>query len=260
MPKALKRCGEGQMHEILSGDRLRLISGETVALAEIKAPEFWPDGSPYKSWPYAAQAKAALRAATTGKTLSLFCASKRQNHQGDIVAHVRLGAAKDGSWLQHTLVQNGHAYFMPHSHRSKAADDLRTAEATARQDKKGLWAYDALSVVRADSKDLRPGWFQIIRGKVLSEKRLKGRTYLNFGDDWRKDFTVEIPKRLYRQFGAGERATADQSATRFEPVQLGFEGRQIEVRGWVEWAGGPKIIIEHAAQLSLVPDPDAQSR
>ena len=244
-PGKAKACGSGRATKILSGDRLLLKNGQTVSLAEIKAPEFWSPGAPYKSWPHSWQAKAALEAAAINSQLNLFCYRKQKNALGDLVAHIRTGT---GTWLQYELVSNGHAYFMPHHHQPVLAAQLHGAEAEARTKKRGLWAIDGLSAVQATSEQLHPGWFQIVTGKILSEKRRKNGVYLNFGDDWSRDFTIEIPKRLYRQFNAKSDGT------------LGLEGQYVEVRGWVEWAGGPKIILEYASQLTVALPVPAQSR
>jgi endonuclease YncB( thermonuclease family) len=237
-PAGLKTCGSGQVATVLSGDRVRLIDGQIILLADIKAPEYWPPGAPYKSWPYGSQSKAALKAALSDQTFSLFCASRKPNAFGDKVAHIKTAA---GQWLQRTLLAAGHAYFYPHDQRPVAPDALYRAEAEARAKTLGLWARSEYQILQASSSKLRPGWFQIITGVVLSEKRTRGGIYLNFGTDWATDFTVQIPKRLYRQFGLSAKQLP------------GFEGKTIEVRGWVEWAGGPKIILDDAAQILVLP-------
>jgi len=244
-PASLKACGGGVVATVLSGDRFRLKSGEFVTLAEVKAPEFWPPNAPYNSWPFGREAKLGLAAALKGVTLELFCAQRTKTMQGDRLAHVRLTV--DG-WLQKKLVKEGLAYYMPRGTAPKFAQELRRAEAEARAEQKGLWSYSGLSVKRADGNELRPGWFQIIVGKVVSVSKRKERAYLNFGDDWSEDFTVEIPKRLYRHFPE----TPDN--------KLGFLGKTIEVRGWVEWAGGAKIILEFADQIIIVPEGSDHSR
>ncbi len=238
LPKRLKACGSGRVKKVISGDKFQLMNGKTILLAEVKAPEYWPPGAPYRSWPYAKKSKLALAAVVENTDLYFFCARKKTTALGAQVAHVQ---TTSGLWLQHALVEGGHVYFMPHTLRPVAADPLRGAEKNARESHKGLWAIGGLSPVHANSDKLQPGWFQIIIGKVLSEKRSRSGTYLNFGKDWATDFTVQIPKRLYRQF------------TETENQSFGLEGKTIEVRGWVEWAGGPKIILEDAAQLIIIP-------
>ena len=137
---------------------------------------------------------------------------------------------------------------MPHGQRPQLASRLRAAEAEARVQGRGIWSHESLGIKRADGDGLRPGWFQIIVGNVTSEAKRKDRMYLNFGADWSLDFTIEIPKHLYRRFAE------------ITDGNDGFLGKTIEVRGWVEWAGGPKIILEFADQLIILPDGTGQSR
>lgn len=244
-PAGMKLCGTGKAAAVLSGDRFQLKDGGIVSLAEIKAPEYWPPGAPYKSWPMSLDAKTALTSMLQNETLEFFCSGKARSAEGALLAHVR---TSNGQWVQFALVKAGYAFFMPHGQRPKLASRLRTAEAAARAQRRRIWSHESLGVKTADGDGLRPGWFQIIIGNVTSEEKRKDRTYLNFGDDWSRDFTIEIPRRLYRRL------------SKITDRHDGFLGKTIEVRGWVEWAGGPKIILEFADQLTIVPDRKVQSR
>ena len=239
-PAPLKSCGTGRAAKVISGDRFRLESGKDIALAEVKVPEYWPPGAPYKSWPFGHQAKAALTRALKDTDLELFCTKRAKSAHGDLLAHVRTG---NNEWVQQAMVKAGFAYFMPHGQAPRMASELRAAEREARTERRGLWSHEGLRIKRADGEGLQPGWFQLIGGKIVSEAKRKNRMYLNFGEDWSRDFTIEIPKRLYRYL---PKITGEQDT---------FLGKTVEVRGWVEWAGGPKIILEFAEQLIVVPEP-----
>lgn len=245
MPAGVKSCGTGKVATVLSGDRFQLENGGMVSLAEVKAPEYWSPEAPHKSWPLSHDAKAALTAALKKEPLEFFCSGQAKSAQGELIAHVRTGS---GRWVQLDLVKDGFVYFMPHGQPPRLASRLRTVEAEARAGKRGIWAHESLGVKLAEGDELRPGWFQVIVGKVTSEAKRKDRMYLNFGDDWSRDFTIEIPSRLYR------------SLPEITGEQGGFFGKTVEVRGWVEWAGGPKIILEFAEQLIVMPGIKNQRR
>ena len=36
------------------------------------------------------------------------------------------------------------------------------------------------------------GTFRLVEGRVLDAARVRGTTYLNFGEDWRNDFTIAV--------------------------------------------------------------------
>ena len=86
---------------------------------------------------------------------------------------------------------------------------------------------------------------QLVEGKVLKAARIKGRVYLNFGDDWKTDFTVTIgvpARRMFREAGT-------------DPLSL--EGKRIRVRGWLKRYNGPMIAATHPEQIEVVANQDA---
>lgn len=71
--------------------------------------------------------------------------------------------------------------------------------------------------------------------------RVRGTTYLNFGADWRSDFTVMIDARARRRF---DHAGIDLDA---------LEGREVLARGWIRSRNGPMIEATHPEQLQTDP-------
>jgi hypothetical protein len=65
--------------------------------------------------------------------------------------------------------------------------------------------------------------------------------YINFGADWRKDFTVSIRRRDLRDFRKawGERLKK-------------LEGKAVRVRGWLRLRNGPMIEATHAEQIEVL--------
>jgi hypothetical protein len=69
---------------------------------------------------------------------------------------------------------------------------------------------------------------------------VRGRAYLNFGADWKQDFTVTLApavRRLFEAEGHDPRA---------------YEGRRIRVRGWLKSFNGPMIEATHPEQIELL--------
>ena len=69
----------------------------------------------------------------------------------------------------------------------------------------------------------------------VTERR--GRFYLDFGADWRRDFTVAI--------ALGDRARF--RAAGLDPA--GLEGATLRVRGWMRRLNGPMIEATHPEQI-----------
>jgi len=233
----LKPCGETVAGDAIGGARFNSAEGQIIKNALVKAPELWEPGANYASWPHAAEAKKALQEKVAGKTVTLYCEGQRTNRLGELVAHVIM---PDGGWLALELVREGHVFVFPGATRKQGLETLYTAEEEARAAKLGLWQFRNLTPVEAEGGQVKVGWFQIVRGTVKDVGSVRGTTFLNFGDDWRTDFTIEIPPLVLRQFS-----------------QLGkdpelFRGRMIEGRGWIDSKAGPRLLLQGPGQVRLL--------
>ena len=118
-------------------------------------------------------------------------------------------------------------------------------EGFARDQRRGLWADPAHAVrdTHPDALAQDIGSVQLVEGRVLEATQLRsGRIYLNFGADYRTDFTVMIE--------------ADD-APAFIEAGLGpdaLETRRIRVRGWIEDENGPMIRIDHPERIEVLVD------
>ncbi|HEY0837778.1 MAG TPA: thermonuclease family protein, partial [Azospirillum sp.] len=79
--------------------------------------------------------------------------------------------------------------------------------------------------------------FQIVEGRVHATARVRGLIYLNYGADWRADFTVRVGRDAQKAFA---RALIDP---------LSFAGCVLRVRGWIVERGGPMIEATHPEQI-----------
>jgi hypothetical protein len=75
---------------------------------------------------------------------------------------------------------------------------------------------------------------------VLRVTERRDRLYLDFGPDWRRDFTVSIAKR-------------DRAAFRAAGIDpAGLLDASVRVRGWVRVHNGPMIEATHPEQIELI--------
>jgi len=119
---------------------------------------------------------------------------------------------------------------------------LLAVEDTARRAHIGIWNNPAFAVRSpAHAAELTDG-YGIIEGKITSAAKAKGQIYLNFGPDWKTDFTVELANEAAKQLQA--RAIDWQQ----------LAGRTVRVRGWVFWRYGPAIMVTADAQIELPDD------
>ena len=212
---------------IVDGMTFKTTDGRRVRLSEVQTPS---------TEPFAAQAKSRLTALIIGKTVSLAFADSGADRHGRLLAHVFV----DGAWIQSSLLGEGLARVATRPDMHRCAPALLADEATARAAKRGLWSDAALRIRNPDKLDADIGTFQIVEGKVLSVKVSRDRTYLNFGPDYRTDFTVMVStrdrKRLLKQG--------------LDPTT--WANKTIRIRGWLSRLNGPELELTHKEQVEVL--------
>ena len=109
----------------------------------------------------------------------------------------------------------------------------------ARANRRGLWgAYEIISHTDA-SRYLNQ--IRTVRGRILSTHKSKKCVFLNFGSDYRTDFTVVIFNNVLDAF----------YDLGIDPVTA-YRGMPVEVSGRIREYNGPEIIVSHPYQISIV--------
>lgn len=238
-PLALPTMGSHLVVSVVDGDTVVLEDGREVRLTGIQAPKL-PLGRPdFPIWPLAENAKRAMETLATAQTLDLRVDGNDQDRYRRVLAHL---VRPDGVWLQGQMIEMGLARVYTFSDNRRLADALLRLEHDARQARKGIWALPYYAIRSSDPDKLSRdfGTFQVVEGKVLNVARVRNRTYVNFGDDYRTDFTLSIDRSARPLF---DEASLDLSS---------LEGRVIRVRGWVKDFNGPLIDITHPEQIEIL--------
>lgn len=240
---------EGRVASVVDGHTLTLESGESVRLIGALAPAPPPTWSGETPWRAAKRARLALEKLVAGTTVRLAIAGREQDRHGRLLAHLFLLKDGEQTWVQGEMVRNGkaRAYSLPSSRGCLRA--LQALESRAREERRGLWRDPYYSV--ADATNPKPllsrrYGFEIVEGRVVSAAQTRSWTFLNFGEDYRDDFTIAVAARDRRHFKGSD---IDLTA---------LKGRHIRVRGWIEFWNGPVIKATHPEQIELV-DPDASA-
>lgn len=231
--EALSWVGPLAVAETISGDQLRLADGRVVRLAGIRVPSGEAEGAPA----FAEQARAALTTLLDGPEVRLAVAEAPFDRYGRLVAQVE---RRDGLWVQGVLLERGLAQVHTRPGEAARADQMLAFERAARAARRGLWADAAFMAFDASAVRSEVGRFRIVYGQVLRVAPTERFIYLNFGSDWRSDFTVRIAKAL-----------ADRLASSGLEV-ASLTGRRLEIRGMVLEAGGPLIELSHPEQIQLL--------
>jgi micrococcal nuclease len=227
------------------GDTLLLTDGRTVRLMGALAPApplGWRDDKP---WPKVSEAKAALAGLAEGKDVELKFDRRHEDRHGHLLAHAFVLDGGQRIWLQDALIGQGLARAYSFPDNRLCFGELSLREAAARKAIRGLWAVSAYRVRDAvDAEDLGRlvHSYQLVEGRVAAVGEGAGRVYLNFGADWRKDFTISIERKDVAAFAA---AGIDLKA---------LAGKRVRARGWLQWRGGPEIRATHAEQIEVLED------
>lgn len=227
--------------EVIDGDTLRIeppLDGlAEVRLAGIQGIKPPLDRPPDRPWPLALEASRFLAELTEGQAIRLVPAERPVDRYGRLVAQAYLA---DGRWLQGELLGAGFARVATGLDSRERAAEMLAREAEARVARLGAWASPVYAVASPTTVRDRIGSFAVVEGEVVAARRVKDRVYMNFGQDWRDDFTVTIAAAalpLFAQAG-------------LDPLALG--GRRIRVRGWIERYNGPAVEATHPEQIEVL--------
>lgn len=233
------------MRAVIDGDTFAVdIPGhgtEIVRLAGIEAAKRPLEVPPSVPWPLEAASHAHLERLMAGQCLRFFPEPWKYDRYQRLLVHVETSS---GQWVQGEMVRAGLARVIPGLSSLATTRRLLAIENDARQQDRGLWQAPYYSVRSPEEAGDCVGTPQVVEGIVRKAARVKQNIYLNFGDDWRSDFTVVIPAQALRPFAQAG----------IELLRLG--GRRIRVRGLVQSVNGPMIEIDDPQALELVDGSD----
>lgn len=239
-PDSLPDGGRGRIGAVHDGDTIRFKDGEVdIRLVGIQAPKLPQGRRNPTAWPMADESRAALRGLLEDHAVTLRLAPTPRDRNGRILAHL---VRDDGVWIQETMLRDGWARVYTFPDNRLFARELYAAETAARNARRGLWAHPDYALRKPDPALLKAdiGSFQIVEGRIADAAKVRGRVYLNFGEDYRTDFTASIPPNVVLLF------------TKADIDPLALEGRAVRVRGYIRDFNGPSIDLTHPEQMEVL--------
>ncbi|MEQ8605024.1 MAG: thermonuclease family protein [Marivibrio sp.] len=227
----LPQSFEARVEAAIAVDRVRLAGGREFVLPHLLSPGLWRPGAIEAE----RAAAAALADRTLGATVRVDLAAAARDRYARLRGRLRLA---DGTDLAVAMLAAGRAVTLaePDAPPARLAA-LLAAEAEARAAGAGFWRDGFFRVAAAEPYDGPLDGFAIVEGVVARVGRAGRRVFLEFGADWRRDFTAGLDAGAARRF---ERAGVDLDA---------LEGRVVRVRGWVRRWNGAFLDLETPAQL-----------
>jgi micrococcal nuclease len=228
--------GRGERAEVAAAVdplTLALKGGGFVRLAGLHMPDY--DAA--EPGPHALAALGWLREHVAGQGVVLY--GQAQNRMGHRVAHVVL---PDGTWVQGALLSGGWAQVRTTHDDARLAADMLAAEGGRDGN---IWdRYPVLTPETIKENDLSD--FRVVEGVVHGAALRTNVLYVNFGPDWRTDFTIAIPDAAARR--------------RFAKAGLdpqNWAGRRVRARGWLRDYNGPYMEVDHPQAIEIIESPAA---
>jgi endonuclease YncB( thermonuclease family) len=212
---------------------IRLETGERVLLSGIEVPRAAGKSDLDPSTQEVQRALADLLKGQKVKLAAVSPPSKR----GFIRAQV---FTSGGLWVQGELVSKGLARVRTFPDQRDCAAALLAKETQARQAKRGLWSALAFTPRTPENASASVGSFQLVEGRVVETANVRGRVFLNFGPDYKTDFTLHIGPEPAKLFA--------QSGIKLETL----DGKRVRARGWVRERNGPVIDLTAPEQLEIL--------
>jgi endonuclease YncB( thermonuclease family) len=239
--------GGGVVTEINDGETLILDDGRAVRLAGVLGPKRARGGPGSEA---RVEMENAVRELTLGKKVTLHVGERKRDRYGRLLAQVKVTGAETPVWVQGKLVSDGLARVISSPDNRLCVAELLALENDARKSQNGLWRTGFFTVRHADAEDLLfrlVDGYEIVEGQVSNVTEIRGKTYINFGQNWRRDFTAFVSADSHRLFDAA------QAGREAQVVSLaGLGGRRIRVRGWMKNFNGPSITVTHPEQIEIL--------
>ncbi len=233
----MRMGGHARVVEVVDGDTVVLETGVAVRLVGIQAPKLALGREGFVDWPQAGGAQAALAAMVQDRTVALYYGGREFDRYGRALAHQ---FRDDGLWIQGEMLRLGLARVYSFRDNRARLPAMLAIEAEARARGQGVWADPYYRILNPQEAETYLDSFQLVEGLVVSAAVVNGRGYLNFGSDWRTDFTISIAPADLRDF---ESEGLD--------ITL-WEGHLIRVRGWLKSFNGAMIEATHPEQIEVI--------
>ncbi len=234
----LRRTNTQKVRNVIDPLTLVLKDNKTIRLAGIDIPDF----DVHDPGEVAASAAKILKKELEEKDINIYQTTNndlgRTNRMGHEIAHLELKNTK--IWVQGLLLQQGLARVRTTRRNPEMAEQMYALEEKARSEEKGIWGLTGFPVLNLDTAEQGVGTFQIVEGKVHAIATVKNTIYLNFGPDWRTDFTVSIKSGDLRQFSA------------IGLDRMSWRGKTIRSRGWLRSWNGPYMEIDHPQAIQIL--------
>jgi endonuclease YncB( thermonuclease family) len=253
---ALKHTKSGRIDKVIDGLTILLKDKTIIRLASLDIPDFhiWRDA------PYSIAALQLLEETLPEGTEVMVYQTRmakkgrinRMNHelahiQTKSTENIRSGEKSDPVWIQGLLLARGLARVQIAPEAPEMVAQMLNIEKQARTAQRGIWATESdYNILTPEKAADYIGEFALVEGTVEKAASVRNNVYLNFGKDWKTDFTIMITPDLRKKL----------AHRGVDP--LGLARQRLRVRGWIREYNGPLIELDTPEHLEILPDKPLQ--
>lgn len=224
---------------VYDGDTFTTTDNKKIRLLNINTTETAKKNK--SSEKYSVEAKNKLKELIDNKEITLTYDKEKKDKYNRYLAYVYL---KDGTFVNAEMLKSGLAHLYSFPNNIAKYEELKKAENIARNQNLNLWSDTRWQVQNANSQKpiekFRFGKYQMFKGKILNLVQVNDKIYLNFGNNWRTDFSVEIKTKDLKYFN-------------FNPLEY-YKNKTVIVRGILIPVNGGLINVTHSQQIEIIPN------
>lgn len=225
--------------EVVDGDTVRLSDGNLLRYIGLDTPELRikdKNGDfKYQPQPFGLEAKEFNRKLVEGKEVRIEFDLQKRDRYGRLLGYCFTGK----TLVNAKLIEDGYAVLYTYPPNVKYVDSFAAAQKKAQQEKNGLWrSFRNIDHTQAGGYINRIAG---VEGEVVGTYKSAKCLLLNFGRDYRKDFTVAI---FNNSLDAFSRAGIDPESF--------YQGKKIRVIGRVREYNGPEIIVNSPYEIEVL--------
>ena len=182
---------------VLDAETVQLDDGSEVRIIGALGPRARDAVANPGEWPAEQEAIAALTDLVLGHSVKLAYGGRRTDRYGRHLAQLFVEKDGESQWVQGEMLAKGQARFYGLLDNFSCAQELLAHEAQARAQRIGIWSvalYRPKQAALINVLMALRSSFQIVEGRIANVSRTKSAVYLNFGQDWKTDFTIKVAK------------------------------------------------------------------
>jgi len=224
--------------EVIDGDTVKLSNGRFLRYIGLDTPEVRIKNKggdfKYRPQPFSLEAKEFNRKLVEGKLVRIEFDIEKTDRYGRLLGYCFV----DKTFVNARLIEEGYAVLYTFPPNVKYTDSFVESQKKAQKKKKGLWG--SFAIIDHTQANQYINQVRSVEGRVMSTYKSKKCIYLNFGRDYKKDFTVVIFNNTLDFF----------NRKGVDPVSF-YTGKKIRVMGRIREYNGPEIIVNSPYEIEV---------